>query len=150
MKTLLISLIAIQAFSLNSSGEAILPLLAQHLNRFERGQINTIDHWPKWLFNGDRKIIANKISSMEEHIVALKLIPADLLKGYKIGMTVENDGWYSTSIEPRNSIAVYPTWILVIASKKGESYLYFNSAEQQKSTIKKQKSEMATPRKPSD
>jgi hypothetical protein len=151
MKTLLFSLIAIHAFSLNSNGEAILPLLAQHLKRFERGQMETIDHWPKHLFSGDRKIIPNKISSMEEHIASLKLIPAELLKGFTIGITVENDGWYSTSIEPKDSTEVYPTWIRVIASKKGESYLYFNSAGQQEDTIKKQnKAEMATPRKPSD
>ncbi|MEY4484613.1 MAG: hypothetical protein RL693_2065 [Verrucomicrobiota bacterium] len=127
MKILLLTFGAIALLSVVSGAEEDSPALYMHIARFSRGPIVTSEDWPVRLFNGERKLIPNKVSDKESHIASLKLIPPTLLKDYKLGTTVERDGWYFTDVAPNNSSSEKPLWILVIASKKGESYLYFNS-----------------------
>ena len=127
MKTLLTILVATSLLSVVSGAEEVSPVLKMHMERFSRGPIVTSEDWPVRLFNGERKLIPNKVSDKESHIASLKLIPPTLLKDYKLGTTVERDGWYFTDVAASNSTSDKPLWILVIASKKGEPYLYFNS-----------------------
>ncbi len=127
MKILLLTFVATSLLSVVSGAEEVAPALKMHIARFSRGSIVTSEDWPAPLFNGERKLIPNKVSDKESHIVSLKLIPPTLLKDYKLGNTVEQDGWYFTDVAASNSSSEKPLWILVIASKKGEPYLYFNS-----------------------
>lgn len=127
MKILLLTLVATSLLGVISGAEEVSPLLKMHIERFSRGPIVTSEKWPDRLFNGERKSIPNKVTNEKSHIASIKLIPSVLLKDYKVGSTVELDGWYFTAIDPSNSSSDKPSWILVIASQKGESYLYFNS-----------------------
>ncbi|MGJ8673872.1 hypothetical protein [Rubritalea sp.] len=102
-------------------------LLEMHLQRFETGPIENISEWPNQLFNGYKKKVSSEIKTASVHDKFVSLIPNKLLKDYRLGTTVTHKGWFFTPVEPKNSDSKQNSWILLIASRKGDDYLYFNS-----------------------
>ena len=112
---------------LSVSADQLPPMLEMHIGRLAKGPLTDHKEWPDALFQGQKVRVTDPIISRLEHIESLKHIPKKLLKGYKIGTTIEHEGWFYTSVDPMNSKSDRPLWILVAASKIGDSNLYFNS-----------------------
>lgn len=99
------------------------------MNYLTEGVEKTNTPWPKeasGLFQGISKGVETKIATKEDHLAAIATIPKHLMKDRIIGTTIESNGWYYTSIEPKSWDVKEPTWFNVIASKKDSKILYFS------------------------
>ena len=102
--------------------------LKLHKKQLDENSIKTSNEWPEFLFREiSRKRIASKIVDQGSHLDAIKVIPKQLMRDYRIGETIEIGDWFFTSIEPIGSKSEESQWILTIASKSGEDFLYFTS-----------------------
>lgn len=85
--------------------------------------------WPKefgGLFQGIRMKVDVKVTNKEEHLKAAASIPKPLMKGYKIGKTIEVDGWYYSCVVKEDVKEIKDHhWWHTLATKKGESFLQF-------------------------
>ena len=93
-------------------------LIEIRLEQIETMKTKEIKEWPEkpgLLFQGLHYKLKKPVKTQEDHLAAIALIPKVLRGGYyKPQKTIEKNGWYITSVG-----------ISIIASKVGESKLYF-------------------------
>lgn len=78
------------------------------------------------LFQGWRYKLDFMIKDRSDHLRALSLIPANLLKDKRLSGTVEYNGWYYSSYEHVSMDSEKPSWFQIVGSKQGDDHLCFS------------------------
>lgn len=126
MKSLLIVILLVGTSTI--ANDDIPSLAATHIDILNRhgSKLGEVEEWPD-RFAKLRKRTKKQVNSTEDHLAVVEAIPDSFLNGVTIGQTIETYQWILTSLDPGNTNSEDSVWILVIASKKGENWIYANS-----------------------
>lgn len=104
--------------------------IEQMLMLEKMAQVRVLKEWPEEkgdLFQYFKFQVSHVVNTEEDHLKAISTIPKRLMEGLVIGKTMEIDGRFYTSIEDEGWDGKNPTWMSVIATKKGDDHLFFSA-----------------------
>ncbi len=112
------------------AAEKVPAMVLSHIKAITRneaaGIIKTVKDWPDQ-FAMVKKHLNKRVANKGDHQRLLGTIPKNFLKAYKIGSTIQSNGWILTSVDPANSEATESLWIMVIATHKNSDFVFTSS-----------------------